>query len=354
MTDQPTIATELKKAVETTLSDIGRERERDVIERRFGLNGQKETLETVGEMLGITRERVRQIEKATLIRMRINLDDGKNPAFDVAEMEIVKTLHEMGRAARTDLLAQEIFGENSSELAKNRAILTLLAELSQKMVVVSENDKYYPAIALSEAKDDREIKREVDLVFDLINKNKKPVSEDEMFKLLSQEKTAKKYEHPREVTALASLSKKITVLDEMWGSTKWPSVNPRNIRDKIYVVLRQEGKPLHFSEIAKKVKSDRFSHNKVTDQAVHNELIKDARFVLVGRGIYALGEWGYEKGSIADVISAILAKEQPLDREEIVRRVLKKRQVREATILLNLQNKTKFEKIDRTRYQLKK
>lgn len=69
-------------------------------------------------------------------------------------------------------------------------------------------------------------------------------------------------------------------------------------------------------------------------------------------GIYALSEWGYEKGSITDVITKILKDESPLHREEIVRRVLKVRQVREATILLNLQNKPEFKRVAKAQYAL--
>jgi len=88
-------------------------------------------------------------------------------------------------------------------------------------------------------------------------------------------------------------------------------------------------------------------------QAIHNELIKDPRFVLIGRGIYALSSWGYKKGTISDTIKSILEKsETPLTREEIVKQVLKVRKVKETTILLNLQNKALFKKIGKNSYTL--
>ena len=91
----------------------------------------------------------------------------------------------------------------------------------------------------------------------------------------------------------------------------------------------------------------------MTVQAIHNELIKDPRFVLIGRGIYALSTWGYKKGTIADIIKSILEKsEQPLSREEIVKQVLKVRKVKETTILLNLQNKKLFKKVDKNSFTL--
>lgn len=343
MADTTAEYTQLEEVAKKVLDAIDRPREREVIERRFGLNGVKETLESVGETLGITRERVRQIEKATLIRTKISLDDGKNPAFDATEIELVKALHELGRASKTDILAEKLLGKSD---VKSRGITTFLAELSEKTVATTENDRYYPAVVLSDAKDDKAVKQAVDTIVAALKKHGQPVDKDGLFKLVSG------YEHPDEVAAIASISKQVATLDGQWGLTKWPLVNPRNIRDKIYLVLKQSGKPTHFADIAAAVKSQNFRRNNVTEQAIHNELIKDNRFVLVGRGIYALAEWGYEKGSITDVIKKILTEESPLHREEIVRRVLKIRQVREATILLNLQNKPEFKRVAKAQYAL--
>ena len=61
----------LKTAVNDILDVIEQEREREIITRRFGLFDRHETLEQIGELLGITRERVRQLEKAILIRLKI-------------------------------------------------------------------------------------------------------------------------------------------------------------------------------------------------------------------------------------------------------------------------------------------
>ena len=110
---------------------------------------------------------------------------------------------------------------------------------------------------------------------------------------------------------------------------------------------------MHFSEIAKEIRESDFKRKNVTVQAIHNELIKDSRFVLIGRGIYALSDWGYTKGTISDIIHLILEKaEKPLTREEIVKQVLKMRKVKETTILLNLQNKKLFKRVDKNSYTL--
>ena len=344
MVDAPDIKAKLDNVIQSILSTIERPREADIITRRYGLDGERETLEQVGETLNITRERVRQIEKATLIRIKLSLDDGKNPLFNDIEMDIVKALHEMGRAAKVDNLAVKLTGDSSS---KTCATLTLLAELSSKMLLTSENDRYYAAIILTSERDDREIRKEINGIVKTLREHGKPVTLDELYRLVGGN-----YEHPSEVGAIASISKQITSLRDMWGLTKWPSVNPRNIRDKIYVVLKENGQPMHFSEIARQVKSQNFRRNNVTEQAIHNELIKDDRFVLIGRGIYALAENGYKKGSITDVITELLRQNGPMYRDDIVREVLKSRQVRETTILLNLQSKPQFKRVAKNQYAL--
>lgn len=163
------------------------------------------------------------------------------------------------------------------------------------------------------------------------------------------------YEHPDHIKAIASISKQLASLNGYWGLAKWPTVNPKNIRDKIFVVLEAHKQPMHFSEIATAISNSNFRRKNVTIQAIHNELIKDPRFVLIGRGIYALSSWGYAKGTVSDIIAHVLKEAgEPLTREEVVKRVLHARKVKETTVLLNLQNKELFEKVDKDSYTLAK
>ena len=60
----------LKEQVQTSLDSLS-EREREVLEMRFGLrDGQSHTLEEVGQFFGVTRERIRQIEAKALRKLR--------------------------------------------------------------------------------------------------------------------------------------------------------------------------------------------------------------------------------------------------------------------------------------------
>ena len=162
-----------------------------------------------------------------------------------------------------------------------------------------------------------------------------------------------KHDDPKHVGALSSTSKHLATLNGVWGHIKWPTVNPKNIRDKIYVILKQQGKHMHFNEIADAIKGSEFKHKDVTTQAIHNELIKDGRFVLIGRGHLRAKEWGYKKGTVADIIAEVMKEAgAPLHRDEIVKRVLKSRYVKETTILLNLQGKPQFQRVAKATYAL--
>lgn len=335
---------DVKTAVEAILSHIDREREREIVSRRFGLYDRKETLEQIGQLLGITRERVRQLEKAILIRLKIAADEGQK---DVAEIEkvLVRHLSEMGNAARLSDLANAV-KPGADERLKSQ--IGFVAELSPRLTTVDENDHYYQGVALKDAfADDKKVKKAVDDIVKTIKDNGQAVDLETLFSKTSG------YNKPSEARGVATLSKDLAELRGMWGLLKWPSVNPKNIRDKIYVILNDGGKPLHFSDISKSIKDSDFKRKDVTTQAIHNELIKDKRFVLIGRGIYALAEWGYAKGTVSDIIADILRKEAgPLHRDEIVKRVLKSRQVRETTILLNLQSKSEFKRVAKATYAL--
>ena len=334
----------IARAIESSLNIIDQEREKKIVSCRFGLSGHKETLEQIGETLSVTRERVRQLEKVILIRLRINAKDGKIPNLPAAEKLLIRNLTETGRVARISDLADKIYGRKATNAEK--AGLNFIGDISSALTVVSENDKYFLALGISDYGDEKTIKGKVDEVVKIIKENKSPLSLDELDSKLN-------YEHPSHIAAIASLSKNLSTLNNLWGLSKWPTVNPKNIRDKIFVILSNKKEPMHFNDIAVAIADSNFKRKNVTVQAIHNELIKDPRFVLIGRGIYALNDWGYSKGTVSEIIVKILKKaNKPLSREEIITEVLASRKVKETTILLNLQNKELFKKIDKNLYSL--
>ena len=335
---------DLATGVNDIIALIDQEREREIVTRRFGLYERRETLEQIGELLGITRERVRQLEKAILVRLKGLAEKGETDTVTQLEKTFIRTLSEMGRAARVQDLADKLYGRPTN--LQERAHVAFIATLAPNLTVLDENDNYYQSVAHINFGDQKKLKSRVDEIVTVIKEGKEPRTVDQLFDKLS-------YEHPSEVAALASISKKLAHLKDTWGLAKWPTVNPKNIRDKIYVVLAENGKPMHFSDIADAIKDSSFKRKDVTTQAIHNELIKDKRFVLIGRGIYALDTWGYTKGTVSDIIVDVLKTAgEPLHRDEIVKRVLDSRQVKETTILLNLQSKPQFKRVAKATYEL--
>jgi Sigma-70, region 4 len=336
-----TINTE--ELAQSILETIDREREREIVARRFGLFDRKETLEQIGELLGITRERVRQLEKSVVNRLRASAEAGELPQTTEVQARMSTYLQENGGVARALALSEALTAENSKT---DQSRIVFLASLCPDLITINETDDYYQAVALQSTGTEKAIKTAAaNLVAD-IKKLGEPLTITEI-----AAKTDAKDE--KAIAGLASISKKLATLNGRWGLLKWPMVNPKNIRDKIYVILKENGKHLHFNEIADAIKDSDFKRKDVTTQAIHNELIKDKRFVLVGRGIYALKEWGYEKGTVADIITEILKKEgDALHRDEIVKRVLESRYVKETTILLNLQGKPQFKRVAKATYAL--
>ncbi len=339
----PQLATEptfdYRATADAILGSLRNERDRLIVAQRFSLGMEKrQTLEKIGSDLGITRERVRQIEKSATAKLQ------QNPTPQLKQIDAIlqKHLRANGHISLLNHVADAIGAQTPAE----RAYVTFLATLAPSIEVVEENDHFHPALAVLPDYDKKRIASLTDQLVTALARTGEPLHVD------SLSSTAP--EIPRQtVENLARISKKMAQLDSHWGLSHWPAVNPKSIRDKTYLVLNKHGQPLHFTDIADRIGGLGQRKRDVTVQAVHNELIKDRRFVLVGRGIYALSDWGYTPGTVADIISEILKEESPLHKDEIVKRVLKKRQVKTTTIVLNLQEKDQFVRVSKATYALR-
>jgi len=342
---QTAIRTE--ECINDILGTIDREREKEIVSRRFGLFDRKETLEQIGELLGITRERVRQLEKSVVNRLKASAEQGIIPSIPAVQAEFLTHLHDLGEIARVTELTNRVSTDHSK---LEQARVAFLASLCPDLVVINEDDNYYHAVSVKATRDEATVKADVAKLIDTVKKIGEPAAIKDIAAKAGFGSTA---DQLKQTESLASVSKQLAMLNSRWGLVKWPMVNPKNIRDKIFVILKEHGKHMHFNEIAEAIKNSDFKRKDVTTQAIHNELIKDKRFVLIGRGIYALKEWGYEKGTVSDIITEVLKKEGgPLHRDEIVKRVLESRYVKETTILLNLQGKSQFKRVAKATYSL--
>lgn len=338
-TQGPATTYNFRRAADHLLQILRRDRDRQIIAARFGFDmAKRQTLEKIGQRFGITRERVRQIEKAAIKRLAATTDQELASADQV--------LCDLARAYGGIVPVEDVI--RTLEVPdRDVPYVVFLALLAPSIELVEEGDDLRAAISLLPVFTASQISALSKEVTATVKKAGQPISLAGMHRQLPSELELPTLEQ------LCRITKALASLDDKWGLAKWPEVNPRSIRDKTYLVLSRHGKPLHFSDIAGRIKDLGSGKRDVTTQAVHNELIKDERFILIGRGIYALSEWGYTPGTVADIITEVLRKEQPLHKDEIIKRVLEKRQVKTTTIILNLQEKDQFQRVAKATYKLR-
>jgi DNA-directed RNA polymerase delta subunit len=321
-------------------------RSKDIISRRFGLaTDAKETLESIGESYGITRERVRQIEAQAKKTLATNL-----PLLKSVE-ELLETIFiaEGGiiPPERLALLVEERIG-SGVKLAIALFYLELLPDYS----FVSTDALFLPHWRRASG-----IPAQAELVVragnELLTKAGHPLEEDTFVAAIKQRVVSPLETRQLFAWLLASKGMRKNPFGQ-WGLVGWSEITPRGVGDKAYAVLRQHGKPAHFRDITKLINEALFDRKQANPQTVHNELIKDKRFVLVGRGLYGLIEWGYMPGTVADVLASVLHKSaKALTREELIEQVLAQRLVKKNTILLSLQDHRRFVKTSENKYTLK-
>jgi len=321
--------------------DILSPRNKEVIIQRFGLqDNKKETLENIGKKFGITRERVRQIEANSLNKIKeLKKEKELKEIFSLINLE----LKNQGGLKREDILL--------SKLGNGRFdnFVYFFLVLGDDFYRFSENKEFYPFWSTEKNLVGR-IKKILSDLVKVFEKKQRPITEEEFLALSGNED--KKF-----FVSAFEISKKIEKGPLNYiGLIDWSEIKPRGVKDRAYLALKKENKPLHFRDIASiasQIQGDIVPQKQVYPQTVHNELIKDDRFVLVGRGTYALKEWGYKPGKVKDIIAQVIKEaDKPLSREEIIDNVLKQRVVKEGTILLNLQDKNMFKKDDEQRYHL--
>ncbi len=369
------------------------DRERDVLSRRFGLSGdKKETLESIGNSHGLTRERVRQIEAAGIKRLR-EAEDLKE-YLTVSQEVIKKLLEEHGGLMEEKYLLDilvNIFTDSSllknekDEQAHKNHFDFLISKLLRDDFEKLKNSDYFKRSYTLKHEDLDHLEEVVKELLAKIKEAKEILNTKELLELATGLESFGKHEEKLKKGAGIDISqilnndlfleedKKIINLNKVlysilqashdvdqnkfghWGIKSWPEISPKTINDKIYLILKNLNKPIHFTEITDRINEVVFDRKKANAATVHNELILDNKFVLVGKGIYSLKEWGYKEGTVADIIAHVLeGKKEPMKREDIIDEVLEQRFVKDTTVILALMNKDKFEKVEDGKYKLKK
>lgn len=312
-------------------------RTRDVITNRFGLDDvERKTLEAIGQKYGITRERVRQIENFAINTIK------KSDAFSETSpvfAEIREVIEKLGGIIAEDELLAHF---SKDEITKNHIHLYLV--LGDEFTKHKEDNNFKHRWSV----DDKITAK----VHDSLKKLYANLSDSELMdesKILTQfvahlGEIKQEYSKEEIVRSWLALSKLIGKNQlEQWGKSNSPQIKTRGIKDYAFLVLKKEGKPMHFRNVAREI--NKLFGKKAHIATTHNELIKDDRFVLVGRGLYGLREWGHTAGVVHEVITKILkANGKAMNKQDIIDKVMERRTVKVNTILVNLQNERYFKR----------
>jgi len=328
------------------------QKEKHVIKRRFNLdNTYRATLEEIGKQFNVTRERIRQIEKNALTKLQRNVGN-----TDLQQLnEFIKDLlkEKGGVMTEDNLFAALISILNKSDVEVNRNAINLSLTLDKELERVPNTINYHPYIKFADIEDGH-IKQVTTKTISVLKKKTDILANSKIFDDLKKNIKTLDASMLPQVISLFTLDKRLKPVENGIGLASWRHINPKTLRDKIYFVLNKNKKPLHFIDIVNKITELKFDNKRINLQAVHNELIRHDQFVLIGRGIYALKEWGYVEGTVADIIKDVLKDGKAKSQDTIIKEVLKQRQVKKITIILNLKNKPMFERVGREQYKLAK
>ncbi len=338
--------------------DILSEKQKNVVEKRFGLTGDKPlTLEAIGRQNGVTRERIRQIEAGALDVLRKNIKD-----LNDLVNKLKGQIEVLGGLRRESLLLEEAthsFVDDPIQSLKKDAdketvkshlvfVLSLAPYFNYLFEKPNRHSAWYS---------DKDSVRKMDSVHKMCHKELKkanrPLKLDEYQELLRKIMKTLSIKNEQAVTSYLDVSKDFAFNPFYeFGLSNWSKISPTNVGDKAYLVLEKKGKPMHFSKIADAINEVNFEDNKKAQASTtHNELIKMPEFVLVGRGVYALKNWGFEEGTVKELLVKALNKGSKTF-EQLVDIVQKQRNVKDATILINLQDKRLFKRLDNRKYAL--
>lgn len=364
------------------------ERERDVLSRRFGLDKRdKETLENIGAFHKLTRERIRQIETSGVKKLRALKD------LEVRVSHLRKVINELleehGGLMEKDYLLSNLVNFSAGDFAnpervdlhKNNLEFLISKLLHDQFEEVNDHKVFRPSFKLkyqlldhlealaTELVAEIHSAKEVFKTEDLINKATSLSSftdNQEKFKAAQVldisnvlggelfDEDSNLVNQNKHIYSIMHAAKNIERNRfGHWGIADWREVKPKTVNDKIYLILKHHGKPMHFGEITEQINKISFDGKEANAATVHNELILDKKYVLVGRGLYGLREWGFRTGTVADVIKEILIKaDMPMTRDQVIEAVLAQRMVKRATIVLALMNRKMFEKGSDNKYRI--
>lgn len=327
------------------------EKEKNVIERRVWLKWEKETLQNIWNSFSpaITRERVRQIEESGIKKIWRIIKASILTKIQNKWIEFIKL--NWGLVSK-DALMSHIISELHLEKDINKSILETIIQSDFDVLKSKQKlwTKIYFYLEKNKGINIEKIHKEA---LKILKKKKDVMEKKELFSTVAKNLTEEKYSIELINSVLDLFDDIIYGEDNLVWLTKWKILNPKTLKDKAVYIMKKEWTPMHFIDISNKIIEHLWEDVKIN--TIHNELIRNEEFVLIWRGIYALKEWWFKPGTVLDVIISILEKkDDAMNTEDIIKEVLKIREVKKSTIYMNLQNRKVIERVWRNYYQLKK
>lgn len=322
------------------------EKEYSVLFKRYGLkNSRAMTLAAVGEEYAITRERVRQIQENGIKKLQRNAVN--TDLVNIHEW-LQGTLKDHGGLMKAQTLVDELvqlLPQESDSMAELLLICELCSDVRHEHNKVDFEPHFrFTNISFSQ------IKSISTKIIDVLRKEDNILS---LAKLVSEVSANLGFANKKLIEACLRIDRRLSIDDRGISLISWRHINPKTLFDKINFILNNSMEPMHFSQIAEKISAEKFDGKSVSVQAVHNELINNPLFVLIGRGIYALKTWGYKEGTVSDVIESILSKKGPMHLYDLTQEVLQRRKVKPVTVQINLNSKkSKFRRTRDGLYEL--
>ena len=339
------------KGIETGFSailDSLSEKEKNVLRNRVGLEGTRSTLQSIWNSFSpsITRERVRQIEDSGIKKLWRIIQNTDLVVIQDKSRELIDL---NGWLIGKDKLVNELIKDLSLNASINSFIIETIVQADEEVLKSKPKlgtETYFHTPKIS--------KQLVDVIHkEAIRILKKRKDVIEQISLYEQVKN-----NLMETTTVTLINSVMDVFDDVvtWeknliGLEKWKILNPKTLKDKAIYIMKKEKVPMHFVDISNKITE--YLGETVKVNTIHNELIRNEEFVLIGRGLYALKEWGFKSWTVIDVISDVLKKKgEAMNTEDIIKSVLKVRDVKKTTIYMNLQNRKVIKRVWRNYYDL--
>jgi len=334
--------------------------EQFVLIEKYGLVSWKPMpMQQIWKKFDMSRERIRQITNKSLWKVRRLISNNKDLNSIIEKSQ--KILKENGYILEEKKLINKLLEDKDVNINYNEALLILSSDYELYYI---HRNKYFQKFFFLEPVFEDLINDIHNTTIKILKENKASIDKDMLIAKLSG-LFSKKF--PRNETLKNILLNNFNY-DELFNISKdiysfngkvwlyWDEkAHPRTMKLKIKYVLDQIWKSTHFTEIAKEVKKT-FNLKSVKVPSVHNELVKWKEFVNVWMWLYWLKKWWYKWTNTLELLQNVLKKSwRAMKVSELIKEVLKERNIKEVTILMVLQKHTDiFERVWKWLYQLKK